>query len=110
MKTAFIGQRVRIIASDMLPPIVGKEATVLAMPSVWEGEEGTLIEGMQWLGVPVCVDGIGETCLIDNARFTIVPRLSSLEPILPEGAAPSEYTAEELFELLNINITEGEIV
>ena len=110
MRTAFIGQRVRIVASDTLPAFVGKEATVLALPSVWEGKEGTIVEGKRWLGVPVCVDGIGETCLIGNARFTIVPRLSYLEPILPEGAAPSEYTAEELFELLNINVTEGEIV
>ena len=109
MRTAFIGQRVRIVGATHLTMLIGKEATVVSVPYECSPTGGASA-GDKWWGVRLNVDGVGERIKQDGVMYSIAPRLSHLEPILPEGAAPSEHTAEELFELLGINVTEGETV
>lgn len=109
MRTAFIGQRVRIIAATHLTMLVGKEATVVSLPYECAPTVGRSA-GRKWWGVCLNVDGIGESIVVEGQNYRIAPDLNHLEPILPEGAAPSEHTAEELFEKLGINVEEGETV
>lgn len=109
MKTAFIGQRVRIVGAVHLTMLIGMEATVVSLPYLCAPTSGASA-GREWWGVRLNVDGVGETIGQDGLVHRIAPALHHLEPILPEGAAPSEHTAEELFDMFNINVTEGETV
>lgn len=85
MKTAFIGQRVRIVYCHSWPAAIGKEGTVLSVPMECAGKEGTAWESHVWWGVLVDVDGLGNINP-NNARFA--PDLDNLEPILYDGSAP----------------------
>lgn len=101
----FVGQPVRLRAM----PLTG-----IHVDSVPVGTEGRIVS-LQFRpkGYPTSVGPLSfdSDCVVDFIQYGLrSTETSRLEPILPEGAAPSEYTAEELFEKLGINVTEGEIV
>lgn len=86
MKTAFIGQRVRIVGATHLTYLIGKEGTVITVPS-----KCTSRDGSTWWGVGVDVDGLGNVFpdprkLVPSIRY--YPRLEHLEPILYDGSEP----------------------
>ncbi|OBU59202.1 hypothetical protein [Stenotrophomonas maltophilia] len=83
MSKFFVGQRVRIKVSPEFPHLVGAEAKIIgdgfyADEPIWDiraaGEDDWYVEK-------------------DDAEEV-------LEPILPEGSAPSEYTFQQLMDNL----------
>ncbi|WP_426355648.1 hypothetical protein ACN9MD_09645 [Stenotrophomonas maltophilia] len=87
MSKFFVGQRVRIVCAESFPEMIGSETHITALDQsgysilkqVWR--EGLLRIDLQvdkYPGVHVCV----------------LPEW--VEPILPEGSAPSEYTFQQL--------------
>lgn len=99
MHTAFVGQRVRIkwLRTPQWEKLAGTEATITAVAEFPASEDHPLPGHCR-----AACDMAGGV----EGQFLF----EQLEPILPEGAAPSEHTAEELFEKLGINVTEGEKV
>lgn len=94
MRTVFIGQRVRL-ARPVQPENLGAEGVIRKIFPAIATAGGHMVNcKVRW-----------DRAVIGNASHT-----DQLEPILPEGAAPSEYTAEELFDKLGINVEEGETV
>lgn len=94
MAKLFVGCRVRILYSRNWPSLAGQEGrivgeSVFSPSSIHAGLPGWSTAPDSW-GTPLApypgTHGAGEFCALD----------SQLEPILPEGAAPSEYSYEEL--------------
>ena len=88
MKTAFIGQRVRVVGATHMTYLIGKEGTVISVPSVC-----TTPEGRSWIGCMVDIDGMGNSFPDPLGRsasgyISYWPRLDHLEPILYDGSAP----------------------
>lgn len=92
MAKFFVGQRVRVVHSDYAPECIGFEARVVGPLEHCERSSGE-----EWDGYPIEVDGIG-TRSHQGGRLVFPP--SYLEPILPEGSAPSEFTFQQLMDSL----------
>lgn len=93
MAKFFVGQRVKVksVGHPSLQFLLGAEAVVNEIGCDWYSEHGEEVDG-----VGVTIDGRD-----DWAFFPY-----QLEPILPEGAAPSIYSYQELMDKLR----EGERV
>jgi hypothetical protein len=83
MAKFFVGQRVRVTRSDFYPEMIGIEARIIEEALV-EGDDSWLLRAggePKWYvekhNAPYC-----------------------LEPILPEGAAPSDFTFQQLMDSL----------
>lgn len=92
MSKFFVGQRVRIVRADTAIECIGREGRVIGVPRVARNRKIGY-----WEGVPTEVDGIGR---IDHHGRTYVFKTDYLEPILPEGSAPSEFTFQQLMDNL----------
>ena len=73
MSKFFVGQRVRVVFADAMPETLGAEAVVTT--TLFRAYDGEMVHGISI-----------------NGRDTYCARPSSLSPITPEGAQPSEYT------------------
>lgn len=80
MAKFFVGQRVRIVRVQRRPEWLGAEARVTTIERGWR----CIDTGREFYGA-VGLD------LTDGGRPVFAPT-DWLEPILPEGAAPSEFT------------------
>jgi hypothetical protein len=89
MAKFFVGQRVRIIG------------TVNPTMVIHVGKSGQIISGSRAFDAHWCVDDLKAT----NGKRAVWAE-HHLEPILPEGAAPSIYSYQELMDKLR----EGERV
>lgn len=92
MAKFFVGQRVRVVHSDYVPECIGLEARV-----VGPLEHCLRSSGEEWDGYPIEVDGIGTRS--PRGGRLVFPS-SYVEPILPEGSAPSEFTFQQLMDSL----------
>lgn len=86
MSKFFVGQRVRIVGAEYSTFLIGKETRIVGFENnAWDGQ--SYYSG--WL-----------TSAINKDGATFVAKDGQLEPILPEGAAPSEYGFQELMDNL----------
>ena len=92
MSKFFVGQRVRIVGADTAIECIGREARVIGVLHVAHNRKIGF-----WEGLPVEVDGIGH---FNSRGWPYVLRPDYLEPILPEGSAPSEFTFQQLMDSL----------
>lgn len=92
MSKFFVGQRVRVIKADRALECVGREARVVGDLRLASDRELGV-----WEGFPTEVDGIGH--IGPRGRKYVFPP-EFLEPILPEGSAPSEFTFQQLMDNL----------
>lgn len=92
MSKFFVGQRVRIVGADTSMECIGREARVIGVLRVARNRKTG-----SWEGLPVEVDGIGH---FNSSGGPYVFRPEYLEPIPPEGSAPSEFTFQQLMDNL----------
>lgn len=89
MTKFFVGQMVRIVRCSFHHHYLGREARITAIgESAIDRSNGRLIHGT--IQLDFVVDGYGRACATAD----------QLEPILPEGSAPSEYSFSELMDSL----------
>lgn len=103
MKPLFIGQRVRIKWSENWPELAGQEGVIVDKSIVRvgpsKGSKGWGVAPDSW-GSPMAP----RRGNYNGDRFT--PLSEQLEPIVPEGAAPSEFTTlADLLQSLDASIT-----
>jgi hypothetical protein len=82
MSRFFVGQRVRVVRSDFYPQFVGREAVITE-------------------GLHACIKrstGMTYYCYTVDLDPGFGPTADQLEPILPSGHRPSEYTFTELMD------------
>lgn len=92
MSKFFVGQRVRIVRAKTAIECIGREGRIIGPLCVARNRKCGI-----WEGFPTEVDGIGH---IDPEGMSYVFRPEYLEPILPEGSAPSEFTFQQLMDNL----------
>lgn len=106
MKRLFIGQRVRILWSEGWPELAGQEGVIVGTPMTitsgstkYKGREGWPVAPKAW--------GSHNAPRVGNRGGLIFAPISDqLEPIVPEGAAPSEFTTlADLLQSLDASIT-----
>lgn len=91
MSKFFVGQRVRIIAAESFPEFIGVETRIVALgQSAYSIKKKVLRNGL--LGVDLRLDKY------PNRFVCVMPEW--VEPILPEGAAPSEFNFQQLMDNL----------
>lgn len=87
MSRFFVGQRVRLIAAESFPQLMGTEARITKIDCVSFSVTRQVMEGgMIQLDIPSPISEINAVCA----------KPEWLQPILPEGAAPSELTFRQL--------------
>jgi hypothetical protein len=97
MAKFFVGQRVRILRSENWPELAGSEGRVVGFIS--EADIGdprceVRVAPDEW-GSERCPMRLGR-----NGARRFAPPSSNLEPILPEGSAPSGFTFQQLMDSL----------
>ncbi|HDS1550714.1 TPA: hypothetical protein QEK98_002969 [Stenotrophomonas maltophilia] len=95
MSKFFVGQRVRLVRSiDLVSPAknYGLEGRVIDFE---EFPKGTLMRDMRPLKLDCDV-----SVLWDGECYPCSQNTLQLEPILPEGSAPSEFTFQQLMDNL----------
>lgn len=95
MSKFFVGQRVRILRSDGWPELAGSEGSIVSRcpDGGIRGKSQWWVAPKQWGSHVAPYPGTA-----GGGKFG--PNESQLEPILPEGAAPSVYTFQELMDSL----------
>lgn len=84
----FVGQRVRIVAAMYSTCLIGTETRIIGFTNNgWDGR--SYYSG--WV-----------TSAINNYGRNFVAKDGQLEPILPEGAQPSEFSFTELMDNLGV--------
>lgn len=81
MATFFVGQRVRVTRSDFHPELVGYEAQIIR-EELLDSDEIWVLSGARY-----------EDFYVEKRNAS-----ACLEPILPEGHAPSTYSFQELMD------------
>lgn len=93
MVSLFVGVQVRIINSDSYPEVIGCECRIVEMDVLSiRGKDGVVEKGMVMVNLSVPRNPHGNLCV----------RPEYLEPILPEGAQPSEFSFTELMDNLGV--------
>lgn len=93
MSKFFVGQRVRIIWSLAWPELAGQEGRIIGADV-----SDAVTNRSEWQVAP---DSWGsDLCPYACPAGRFAPSSGQLEPILPEGAAPSEYTFHRLMDSL----------
>lgn len=91
MSKFFVGQRVRIVGSGSFPQVIGSECRITALDQESLGiSDGVINKGMVQVDIPP--PGY------PGMHLCVKP--AWLEPILPEGSAPSEFTFQQLMDNL----------
>jgi hypothetical protein len=91
MSKFFVGQRVRIIGAGSFPQIIGCECRITKLDQVsLRIYDGGTDKGMVQVDMPPPGYPWMHLCV----------KPEWLEPILPEGSAPSEYTFQQLMDNL----------
>ncbi|MHC1670468.1 hypothetical protein ACODUO_15010 [Stenotrophomonas maltophilia] len=95
MSKFFVGQRVRILWSLGWPEISGYEGVIVseARDSGIHGRSQWKVAPKQWGECVAPREG-------DAGGWIFAPGEDQLQPILPEGSAPSEYTFHQLMDSL----------
>lgn len=88
MSKFFVGQRVRIVGAGSSKFLIGEETRINEISVRAYCAEA----GEQYIG--------HRTEAVNASGRLFVARESWLEPILPEGSAPSEYTFQQLMDNL----------
>lgn len=97
MSKFFVGQRVRILYSNCWPELAGSEGRIIGFEAPRAGIDDPHGE------VGVAPDMWGSSLAPWpglNGGSWFYPNTSQLEPILPEGSAPSEFTFQQLMDNL----------
>lgn len=91
MSKFFVGQRVRIVGAGSFPQVIGSECRITALDQKsLRISDGGIDKGMVQVDIPPP----GYPWM----RLCVKP--AWLEPILPEGSAPSEFTFQQLMDNL----------
>lgn len=93
MVRLFIGQRVRILYSKSFPEISGLQGRIIGNDVSF-----AVSRSSQWQVAP----DLWGSDLSPNGAGRFAPNSSQLEPILPEGAQPSEFSFTELMDNLGV--------
>lgn len=97
MSKFFVGQRVRILYSNNWPELAGGEGRIVRFlaPTAVDDSHGE---------VEVSPDAWGSSSAphpgLNGDGGWFFPNASQLEPILPEGSAPSDFTFQQLMDNL----------
>src|SRR5690606_20710857 len=102
MAKLFVGCRVRILWSNSWPELAGEEGRIIGCDMT-----NALGPDCEWEVAPDCWGTSLAPRLGIRGAGRFAPSSSQLEPILPEGAAPSEYSYEELMDNLKQMETEA---
>lgn len=95
MSKFFVGQRVRILYSDGWPELAGSEGVISSVcPN--RGINGR----SQWRVAPMQWGSHEAPYPSPLGARNFAPNEDQLEPILPEGSAPSEFTFQQLMDNL----------
>lgn len=91
MSRFFVGQRVRV--ARLITPYVAEDEATLGKEGVVN--ETACTDMFDRIAVGVTINGDAEWCFLPE----------ELEPILPEGAAPSEFSYPELMDKLRSGVS-----
>ncbi len=95
MSKFFVGQRVRILWSMGWPELKGSEGSIVS-----RCPDGGIRGNSQWWVAPNQWGSHVAPHLGTGGGIKFGPNESQLEPILPEGSAPSVYTFQQLMDSL----------
>lgn len=91
MSKFFLGQRVRVVGAESFPEVIGAETRILAMEqSAYSVTKNVVRHGL--IRVDLRIEAYPDQFVC------VMPEW--IEPILPEGAAPSEFTFHQLMDSL----------
>lgn len=98
MSRFYVGQRVRILWSKAWPELSGQQGMV-----VGTDPGNCLSERSEYRVAPDSWGSDYAPCIAQDGAVRFAPGGDQLEPILPEGAAPSEFeTLADLLESLEV--------
>lgn len=95
MAKFFVGQRVRILHSENWPELAGKEGVVVGLNPDVSFDPRCEVEVN-----PICWGGRRAPYRGRFGANVFSPKREWLEPILPEGSTPSEFTFQQLMDSL----------
>ncbi len=95
MSKFFVGQRVRILWSKGWPELAGEEGVVVGV-----AKDRGIYGVSEWVVSPCCWGTANAPREGKGGGCHFAPSSDQLEPILPEGAAPSVYTFQQLMDSL----------
>ncbi len=95
MSKFFVGQRVRILRSNGWPEIAGSEGVIVSRCP----DKGIHGDSQWWVAPDQWGSHVAPYLSICGAH-NFGPNEDQLEPMLPEGAAPSVYTFQQLMDSL----------